>query len=178
MLPLIEKIRDYSSFGIACTSSIMYFYDLPLHSISNIIAVYLFIDLFINKKLDIYIHHIFGLLLYSFIYLNKLTYETENIIMKPFVMLEISSVFYSFFYLYPNQYKTFTRLMFFFTFFYYRIYKYYFAVITNKEINKIINSTGTISLLQSYTAIYGLYILNIYWFIKILKILKNNISNK
>ena len=54
MLPLIEKIRDYSSFGIACTSSIMYFYDLPLHSISNIIATYLFIDLFINKKLDIY----------------------------------------------------------------------------------------------------------------------------
>ena len=170
MFSIIERLRDYTSFALAIISSYIYFTDGNYKYISDKFATYLVIDLFINRKIDIYIHHFTGLILYSFIYVNQLSEESENIIMKPFIALEISSIFYNIICLYPNnRFSLPNKLLFFSTFFYYRIYKYYYTVLRNVEIQNIIENTDNSYFY--YLAIYNLYALNIYWFTKMLKII-------
>ena len=133
--------------------------------------MYLLSDLFITKQFDTYIHHTIGLILYSFVYMNNLSEESENILMKPFIAVEISSIFYNINYLYPNNFSLMNKLLFFTTFFYYRIYNYYYCVLMNDYINHTIENTGQISKYFYYSAIYNLYALNLYWFSKMIKII-------
>ena len=167
----IERIRDYASFFISIVSSYIYFTDGNYKDIANILATYLVVDLFINRKIDVSIHHFLGLFLYSFIHVNQLPEESENIIMKPFIAVEISSVFYNIICLYPNnRFSLLNNLLFFSTFFYYRIYKYYYSVLQNVEIQNIIENTK-LSKHFYYFIIYNFYALNIYWFSKMVKII-------
>lgn len=165
----IERIRDYASFFISIVSSYIYFTNGDFKTISHFIAMYLITDLFINKKVDLYIHHVIGLILYTFMYTSS---GSEHIFMKPFIAVEISSVFYSIKFLYPkNYFSTLNDLLFVVTFFYYRIYNYYYSVILNEDINNMIENTGQISKYFYYSAVYNLYALNMYWFSKILRII-------
>ena len=109
----IDRIRDYASFLIASISSYIYFTDGDCKTISHFIAMYLMTDFFINKKVDLYIHHVIGLSLYSFVYMNNNLSGYENNCIKPFIAVEISSVFYSIDFLYPNNYfSTLNNLLF------------------------------------------------------------------
>jgi hypothetical protein len=167
---LLERIRDYASFIISIVSSYIYFTDGNCKDIADILATYLVVDLFINRKMDIFIHHFLGIFLYSFIHVNQLSEESENIIMKPFIALEISSVFYNIICLYPNnRFSLLNNLLFFSTFFYYRIYKYYYSVLQNDVIQNIIENTKSSKFY--YFIIYNFYALNIYWFTKMVKII-------
>lgn len=167
----VELIRDYASFFIAIVSSYIYFTDGDYKIISHFIATYLVIDFFINKKLDLYIHHAIGLILYSFLYQTNVSEYSDNF-MKPFVAVEISTVFYSIKFLYPkNYFSGLNNLLFVVTFFYYRIYNYYYSVLLNDEINYIIEKTGPVTKYCYYSAIYNLYALNLYWFWQIIKII-------
>jgi hypothetical protein len=173
---ILERIRDFVSLFIAGISSYIYFTNGNYRKISHCIATYLLVDLFINKKIDMYIHHAIGLMLYSFVHMNQLSEESENILMKPFIAVEISSIFYNINYLYPkNYFSALNNLLFITTFFYYRIYNYYYSVIKNEDINHIIENTGEVSKYYYYSAIYNLYILNLYWFSKIMKIVLKKI---
>lgn len=172
----IERIRDYTSLFISIASSYIYFTNGSYKNITHYIAMYLLTDLFITKQYDTYIHHTIGLMLYSFVYINNLSEESENILMKPFIAVEISSVFYNINYLYPNNYfSAINKLIFFSTFFYYRIYNYYYSVLNNQDINHIIENTGEVTKYFYYSAIYNLYALNLYWFSKIIKIILKKI---
>ena len=165
----IERIRDYASFFIATISSYIYFTNGDFKTISHFIAMYLITDLFINKKVDLYIHHAIGLILYTFMYTSS---GSGHIFMKPFIAVEISSVFYNIKFLYPkNYFSTLNDLLFVVTFFYYRIYNYYYSVILNEDINNMIENTGQISKYFYYSAVYNLYALNMYWFSQIIKII-------
>ena len=168
----IERIRDYISLLIAIMSSYIYFTDGDYKFISHFIATYLVSDFFINKKLDLYIHHAIGLMIYSFVYQDNASDYSEKVFMKPFIAVEISSVFYNIKYLYPkNYFSSLNNLLFVITFFYYRIYNYYYSVILNEDINNIIENTGPVMKYYYYSAIYNLYALNLYWFSQIIKII-------
>ena len=53
MIYSIERIRDCAGFIISIVSSYIYFTDGNYKDIANIIATYLLVDLFINRKIDI-----------------------------------------------------------------------------------------------------------------------------
>lgn len=168
---ILERIRDYASFFISIVSSYIYFTNGDFKTISHFIAMYLITDFFINKKVDLYIHHIIGLILYTFMYMNNSSSGSEHIFMKPFIAVEISSVFYNIKFLYPkNYFSTVNDLLFIVTFFYYRIYRYY-DVMINNDITDMIENTGSVMKYFYYSAVYNLYALNMYWFSHILKII-------
>jgi len=122
-----------------------------------------------------YIHHVIGLILYTFIYQNNVS-DYPSGLMKPFVAVEISTVFYSIKFLYPkNYFSSLNDLLFITTFFYYRIYNYYYSVILNEDINYMIENTGPITKYYYYSAIYNLFALNLYWFSQIIKIILKKI---
>lgn len=113
----IERIRDYTSLFIAIMSSYIYITDGDYKIMSKFIATYLVSDFFINKKLDFYIHHVIGLMIYSFMFNSNASDYSEKIFMKPFIAVEISSVFYNIKYLYPkNYFSNLNNLLFVVTF--------------------------------------------------------------
>jgi len=171
---ILERIRDYVSFFIATASSYIYFTNMSQYykTAFHCIAVYLFTDCFINKKVDVYIHHAIGLMLYTFLHINNLSEKSEIMVMEPFLAVEISSIFYCINFLYPkNYFLILNNSLFFITFFYYRIYNYYYDLIINEDIIDIIENTGQISKYFYYSAVYNFYALNLYWFSKMIKII-------
>ena len=174
LINYIERVRDYTSLILSIISSYIYFTNGDFKNIIHGIGAYLTIDLFINKKFDIYMHHIIGLMLYSFIYSNNLSDESRNIIFRPFIAIEISSVFYNIECLYPKNNFVLNKILFLTTFFYYRIYRYYYDVLLN---DKIYNTIEENSSTYMYFAIYNLYFLNFYWFSKMIKIIFKNVIN-
>ena len=162
---------------------------------SNLVGMMCFIDIFLIKKKDMIIHHLFVLIMIH--YMNSHTeIENREKIVSIILSTEISTIFLIMNNLlnrnnienYDKYNKiivtTVNRLFFITTFMYYRVYSYYVSLIANKEIHNtlFIYSKSKFQLFEIYLGIYGLFILNLYWtifiFIKLKKSIKSSDKTK
>ncbi len=146
------------------------------------VGVHAFIDLFFNKSYDLKVHHLFVLLIiFSNEYYN-VSLENRFIFSYPLLNTEISSIFFVLKYWLPE--KTFiyniNLILFYSSFLKFRIYDFYYKIIYNHNSFNILfqqypNSIfGLLPLVK--LACYGLFILNLYWFLILTKILYKNIT--
>jgi hypothetical protein len=165
---------------------------------SNIVGAMCFIDLFLVKKRDMVIHHLFVLIMTHYMNTHSEIENREKIV-SIILSTEMSTVFLIINNLlnrnninnienYDKYNKilvtTVNRLFFVTTFMYYRVYSYYVSLIANKEIHNtlFIYSKSKFQLFEIYLGIYGLFILNLYWtifiFIKLKKSIKSSDETK
>lgn len=136
----------------------------------NIVGLMCLFDCyFINKK-EMLLHHI--LVLDMLHYLNN-HLDIRNEIVSAILSTEISTIF-----LVTNNLLDISsnmifinKILFFYTFIYYRIYNYSYYLILNKDTHNIlyIYSRNNFELCEIYIGIYGLFLLNLYWSCLILK---------
>ena len=165
---------------------------------SNLVGMMCFIDLFLIKKKDMIIHHLFVLIMLH--YMNSHTeIENREKIVSIILSTEISTIFLIMNNLLNRNninnienYDKFNklivtnvnRLLFITTFMYYRVYTYYVCLLSNKEIHNtfFVYSKSKFQLFEIYFGIYGLFILNLYWtvfiFIKLKKSIKSSDETK
>jgi hypothetical protein len=139
---------------LASASSLALSYYDNYAPIYGILGTYLIGDLFTKNGPDMVLHHVLSLLfLGSTLTLNPNNYPLEA---RAMVNVEISTLFLSTNYLYPNQ---LCKVLFASTFIKYRIWDYYWAFITKETFNNPITKIS----------VYGLFGLNLYWLTLILK---------
>lgn len=147
-----------------------------------IIGTHATIDLALTKKLDIKIHHlcIFGVFFYNYYY--QVSPDVRIIFSYPMIKTEISSIFLVLKEYIPKNsvWYTANSAIFYATFFKFRIFDFYSEIIHNHDsLNSVIWGYSSENPLLSallVTSCYGLYILNIYWFYIINKILYKGLT--
>jgi hypothetical protein len=162
--------------SISLLSSFCVFNNCYLLPCCNIIAVMCLIDFYFVKNKDMIFHHILSLCMIHHININNNEYINEliSIVLKT----EISTIFLTINNLLncitTRPYlKNINKILFLLTFIYYRIYNYFYYLILNKNSNYIlfIYSKNNFDICKVYISIYGLFILNLYWYYLILNIL-------
>ena len=149
------------------------------------IALFCCIDYFfhfcnINKlKFDMILHHLFALMLIYFFYNHNYliidNIKIKNNLIENILSTEISTNFLIINNFIKNIKNLFiikiNQILFVSTFFYFRIYNYFIYIILSNDVNiLIINiSKNYYYKYLLYTGMYGLFILNIYWFFILLK---------
>jgi len=147
-----------------------------------IIGTHATIDLVLTNKLDIKIHHlcIFGIFFYNYYY--QVIPDVRIIFSYPMIKTEISSIFLVLKEYIPKNsvWYTANSAIFYATFFKFRIFDFYSEIIHNHDsLNSVIWGYSSENPLLSallVTSCYGLYILNIYWFYIINKILYKGLT--
>ncbi len=194
----IEDIQNISLFTIAISSLFLYLnYNLSsLWSETNLtntitqydalipfVGLHAFIDIFLTKTNDLRLHHLFilGILFYNNYY--DVSAEDRFIFSYPLLKTELSSIFYVLKYWLPKKsiFYTINTALFYFSFAKFRIYDFYNDLIYNNLSFNIIYEKY--SQLHSHygmplillISLYGLYILNMYWFLIMNKILYKTI---
>ena len=180
----INLIKIYIAFiisSIISFLSIFYNNDYSLKLCLNIFMKYVVIDVFFSSP-ELVIHHILGYLSCQYILENNIDFMQNNKIYKTFFNTELSTIFLSI-KLLIDWYKTdiektkynklikiyypINDLIFLYLFYKLRIYDYFYNIIQNEntyiEIYNNINNS-IIKNIKIYSSIYGLFILNIYWF--------------
>ena len=187
----ILDIQNTSLFIIACSSFTCYlYYNLapvfygndgeytkPFHMLLPFVGLHAVIDFFINKSYDIKFHHfcIFGIMLYDIYY--NISLEDRFIFLYPLLKTEISSIFYVLKEWLPKKTVLYNinSLLFLVSFIKFRLYDYYYEIIYNNIYFDIIfqkySPHNYYLPAISLASCYGLYILNLYWFSIIIKIL-------
>lgn len=145
-------------------------------------------DLFITNKLDLKLHHIFGIIFIAYRYIINVDQKDYTTTIITLYNTEISTFFYVlklFIQEIPNKKRfqwliTINDILFFTTFFKYRIIDFYYNLIMNHD--DIYNYSKYPYFEILLFAIHGMYILNLYWFNIICKIIfkpfVNIISNR
>lgn len=191
----IEDIQNISLFIIGCFSLFSYlYYNLstlwydnnddsggdftkPFNMLVPFIGIHAFADFFLTKSYDLKIHHlcILGSAFYN--YYHNLSREYRFIFLYPLTKTEISSIFYVLKYWLPkntNLYNVNTML-FYISFAKFRIYDFYYEIIYNNIsfdiVRDVYSSTNYYTTSIMVISCYGLYILNLYWFLIMNKIL-------
>jgi len=195
MYKTILDIQNVSALFIgiyALYIHICFIYEEHTHAMNhidiiiNIIVKHAFFDFIVNKSYDIKLHHlfIFGSILYP------KYHNVEQSDMYPltttYVNTEISTLFYVFKYWLPENSSLYNvNLIFFYlSFFKIRVYDFYKIIQGNRELNNLFDKYERDSL--SYVclfSVYGLYILNLYWFcimtkVMVKKLLKPYFTNE
>jgi hypothetical protein len=194
----IQDIQNISLFGIACSSfcSYLYYnicstfyennlgneYNKPFDLLLPIVGLHAFADFFLTKSIDLKLHHIciFGIIFYN--NYNNVSQEDRFIFLYPLLKTEISSIFYVLKYWLPQKTMLYNvnTILFYLSFLKLRIYDFYYEIIYNNVSFDIIFKKYSYSnyYLSSILLIscYGLYILNLYWFLIMNKILYKTIT--
>ena len=135
-----------------------------------VVGLHAFIDFFLTKSYDIKLHHlcILGILFYNNYY--NVSTQDAFVILYPLVKTEISSIFYVLKYWLPEKTIIYdvNVVLFYVSFVKLRIFDFYYEILYNNYSFDIVFQiysqsnyyTSTILLLSCY----GLYILNLYWF--------------
>lgn len=152
-------------------------------SIIPYVGLHAFIDFFIVKGNDLRLHHLFilGTLFYNSFY--EVSREDKFPVVYCLLKTEISSIFYVLKYWLPKNSMLYNinNLMFYLGFLKFRVIDFYTEVIqSNYMFDTILSKYSTKNVLISALlifSIYGLYILNLYWFTIINKIIYKQISN-
>ena len=198
----VEDIQNISIFIIGCWSFFSYlYYNLsPLLYINNdvecgkldltkpfdllmpIVGLHAFTDFFLTKSYDLKLHHIciFGIIFYNYYY--NVSTEYRFIFLYPLLKTEISSIFYVLKYWLPKNTMLYNVniILFYISFVKLRIYDFYYDIIYNNISFDIVlqmyspNSYYLSSILL--ISCYGLYILNLYWFFIMNKILYKKLT--
>ena len=150
----------YSFFD---TSSL--YYEIVLYST----GIYSCIDLFFTSSNESRIHHLFSILLCSYYY--NILPNDRSIIVYPVLNTEISSIFYILkYWLKQPQLYTINLALFYVTFLKFRIYDFYTLIYTT---HVTMNMSFPFFIL---IACDGLYLMNLYWFAIMNKIVYKNIT--
>jgi hypothetical protein len=185
----IELIKIYIFFIISIIISflsIFYNTQYALKICLDIFKTYVVVDLFFTSK-DSIIHHIFGYLLCEYILENNIDMMQNNYFYRTILLTEISSIFLCF-KLFIDWYKTdiekskynkiikiyyhINDLIFICLFYKLRLHDFFINIIQNEIFYiSIYENIGDsiIKNIKVYISIYGLFILNIYWFSLICK---------
>jgi hypothetical protein len=180
----INLIKIYIAFSISFTMSFLStFYNTQyvLNICLNIFMKYVAIDLFFSSP-DLVLHHIFGYLSCQYIVENNIDMMQNNYIYKTFLNTELSTIFLSIKLLIDyyradiekSKYNKFIKiyyhindLIFLFLFYKLRVHDFFFNIIQNQNFYTVIYyniGESIIKNIKIYISIYGLFILNIYWF--------------
>jgi|LauGreDrversion4_1035100.scaffolds.fasta_scaffold03576_7 hypothetical protein len=193
-----EDVQNISLFIIACSSFFSYlYYNLaPLlwentevggltkqfDIIFPFVGLYAFVDFFITKSYDLKFHHlcILGNIFYN--YYCNVSNEHRFIFLYPLLKTEISSIFYVLKYWLPKKTILYNAntLLFYISFAKLRIYDFYYEIIYNNISFDVVfqrysNTNNYVSSILLISC-YGLYILNLYWFLIMNKILYKTIT--
>lgn len=140
------------------------------------LVVFSLVDMFFCKP-DLILHHICCLCIFAFKILSSCTSTNTPLLIHALYATEISTIFLCIESLFMNSMHPIVRIInktaFITTFFKFRIYDYYFTLIVNPTAyQQLAPYTDTITKTTLvYTGIYGLSILNFYWFTILCKII-------
>lgn len=148
------------------------------------INLHVLIDLFINESYAMKLHHLFvlGIIFYNNYF--KVSFTNRILFLYPLIKTEISSIFLILKNWIPknNFIYHINLILFYFTFLKFRIFDFYNEILhDNKHYDFTVEKYSKNNILMSYLlliSIYGLYILNMYWFLIINKIIFKNILNR
>jgi hypothetical protein len=157
--------------GVSLLSSFCIITNFNIITCSNIVGFTCLIDFYFVKKNDMRLHHMLVLCMID--YMNKhVDIKNRNDIVYVILSTEISTVFLIMNNLLDKMviFKNINKLFFVFTFVYYRIYNYSYYLILDKNIynNFVIYSKNNFEFYKIYIGVYGMFILNLYWFTLIL----------
>ena len=158
-------------------------YIKPFDILFPFVGLHALIDFFLTNSYDLKLHHffIFGIIFYNYYY--NVSSEYRFIFSYPLLKTEISSIFYVLKYWLPKKTILYNlnSILFYILFFKLRIYDFYYEIIYNNISFDITfqKYSPTNYYLSSILLIscYGLYILNLYWFLILNKILYKTITN-
>ena len=186
MSDIILKYQNISILSIAILSSFACIYynfvtdQTNFKFLQAIICIFSIVDLYYNKSRDIKLHHLFSLGLFYYSFVFNVPCSDINILTYSFIKTEISSIFMVLkFYINKksNLYHV-NNIIFYILFFKLRVYEIYYDVINYDSqlyiiINKYSNFVGSFCFVLSC---YGLFILNLYWFFLINKIMYKKLT--
>uniref|UniRef100_A0A6C0HDY1 TLC domain-containing protein n=1 Tax=viral metagenome TaxID=1070528 RepID=A0A6C0HDY1_9ZZZZ len=153
----------------------------PFDLLMPFVTIHAFTDLFLTKSTDLKIHHfsVLGVLFYNYYYNVS---ETDRFpIIYSLLKTEISSIFYVLKYWLPKNTLAYdiNSALFYLGFLKFRIIDLYFDLVNNSLVFDIINKYSSSNIVLSsvlFGCCYGLYLLNLYWFVIINKILYKGID--
>lgn len=195
----IEDIQNVSIFMIGCYSFCSYLYynvaliwygknemDVellkPFDLLLPFVGFHACVDFFLVKSYDLKLHHlcILGIIFYNNYY--NVSLEYRSIFLYPLLKTEISSIFYVLKYWLPKKTVLYNvnTMLFYILFVKLRIYDFYYDIIyDNITFDIVFNRYSSSNYLLSSILLlscYGLYILNLYWFLIMNKILYKTIT--
>ncbi len=171
-------ISTYSMFCIMSKSA------KHLHICTNLIGLTCLIDFRKRRSIDIVFHHVITILMSTFVHKNvqiknqivSVYHQDQNIydIIRTILAIEIPTILLAFEKYIPEEQakvKVAVQSAFALSFFYYRIYRYIRYVILDKEAKQLIDKTAPrpIDRVHIYCGVYGMFLLNIYWFSMIVR---------
>ena len=171
------SVSVFSTYCIFTTS----YLNLCNYNIALICCIDYFLHVYnINKlNFDMILHHLFALMIIYFFYNHNYlivdNIEIKNNLIKNILSTEISTNF-----LIINNFIKNTKnliivkinqILFVSTFFYFRVYNYFIYIILSNDVKILIIKISKNNYYKYLLCIgmYGLFILNIYWFFIILK---------
>jgi hypothetical protein len=181
--PLVEKYNNIVSFVTSSISlmslvAYQYFdYNTFLQPTTYVIFSYCCVDMFFCKK-EMVLHHLFTMSAISFTILHNMSIYDSSYIYLAIMSSELSSIFYIFNYWMSDLNGTFMKIvksinliLFTTAFTKLCVYDYYYFL-TNPETYTIISKytdNNILNSLYAYSGVFGLFILNLYWFSLICK---------
>lgn len=188
-----QNIANFIISILVCIN-IYYYYYVDKNTINYsipIIFTHFCIDLFVCK-LDMKIHHFLGIVLISFKYIYNITSDIDSINILSLYKTEISTIFYIIklwnndnylqkTYKLPKSLFTLNDLLFFITFFKFRLFDYYVYSLSDRSIYfdyQIYFQYKIIPNLLFFSTAFGYFFLNLYWFLIICKIITKSLIKK
>jgi len=154
----------------------------PLNMLIPVVALHAFIDFFLTKSYDLKVHHLCILGIYFYNNYCNVSLEYSFLFLYPLIKTEISSIFYVLKCWLPKKTILYeiNTILFYLSFVKLRIYDFYYEIIYNNVsfdivFEKYSQSDHFVSCILLLSC-YGLYILNLYWFLVINKILYKTIT--
>lgn len=185
--PIIQKYENIASFtvcSITLANVLLYQWFSStafIHIINVSILSYCSIDLLFAKN-DAFIHHVLTVGTIGFAYLHGIPADTIFTAFGTLLMTEMSTFFYIARvwleeYMGPNNRMFSTiyainALLFILSFFKLRVYDFYIDIVRNPRTYEVLSSFTQNSIprcLHIYGCIYGLFLLNLFWFSLICK---------
>ena len=190
--PLVEKYENIASFftaSISLVSLVAYkYFDITtlLQPTTFVVFSYCFVDLFFCKK-DLFIHHLLTLSGIYFCYIHSVDIEDTKSVYFSIISTELSSLFLILNIWLSDSKNTIMKtikginyILLISAFVKLRVYDYYY-VITNPETYASFSkytAGNIINSLHIYSSLFGLFIMNLYWFSIICKMIYKSIIIK
>jgi TLC domain len=172
-------------YGVTKTTDSFY-WCLPLN------LVHFAVDIWVASSWDIKIHHICGIIIILFHYIYSFKQPDDDYIIYAFYKTELSTFFYVFHFFLTKSYSScdsstktkhtkwkqilahVNQILFIMTFFRFRIVDYYHEVVANPSMYTQFNpyflqDRYHFGRLIFFSGLLGMYALNLYWFVLILK---------
>ena len=195
----VENIQNVSIFAIGIFSLIScYYYHLQNNSsvvavdnicsrmfdiLISVVGVHAAVDFFATKTVDLKVHHLCVVGICVLIYHNyNIVSSVDRIIFSyPLLKTEISSIFYVLKYWIPTKsvFYQINTVCFYVGFFKFRIWDFYYEILYNhSSFSVVLGKYFLINPVYScilFVLCCGLYVLNVYWFLILNKILYKNL---